>query len=148
MIEYNHVEDLCIKNPDAGNGKLNIPKFYFDSEKSDCFPFIFHGIGGNENNFDTIHQCRATCTNEPAPSDIINFKTENYDQLEKLGQTEEEEKKNQDQKEADKIPDVSVSTAEGDKDTDTKTDDEKQNEKKEDTVVEDFSDNAEDLELD
>ena len=63
----------CNKNPDQGDpicnrenrGKLgNFTNFYYDTEEKQCKPFTYNGCGGNENNFQTQHECQITCDGE------------------------------------------------------------------------------------
>nr|3OFW_A Chain A, Kunitz-type proteinase inhibitor SHPI-1 [Stichodactyla helianthus] len=52
---------ICSEPKKVGRCKGYFPRFYFDSETGKCTPFIYGGCGGNGNNFETLHQCRAIC---------------------------------------------------------------------------------------
>ncbi|KJH42887.1 Kunitz/Bovine pancreatic trypsin inhibitor domain protein [Dictyocaulus viviparus] len=52
--------DSCEQPVQHGTGGGNLPRWFFDKNQNRCVPFIYGGIGGNENNF--ISQ--ATCTKD------------------------------------------------------------------------------------
>ncbi|KXJ27952.1 Kunitz-type serine protease inhibitor textilinin-4 [Exaiptasia diaphana] len=52
----------CTYKNDAGPCMGYFPKFYYDMELSTCKKFIYGGCGGNANRFETIEQCKSTCT--------------------------------------------------------------------------------------
>ncbi|XP_055376114.1 PI-actitoxin-Afv2b-like [Condylostylus longicornis] len=53
----------CLKDYNPGAGRAGIFKFYYNSKKNECEPFLWGGIddGGKENRFDTHEQCEAEC---------------------------------------------------------------------------------------
>lgn len=56
------VDDVCTLQKSEGVGKLQLVRYYFDTAKKKCLPFLYKGISGNDNNFDTIEECTAVCT--------------------------------------------------------------------------------------
>lgn len=104
---------MCSLDPETGDGNLKINQFYYDNTKKTCLPFIYNGIGGNDNKFDNIFQCLAVCTGETtliadktvefedATSEIINekiLKNENVDELiEKISNPDHKKDSNLDQ---------------------------------------------------
>uniref|UniRef100_A0A7E4V4X8 Kunitz/Bovine pancreatic trypsin inhibitor domain protein n=1 Tax=Panagrellus redivivus TaxID=6233 RepID=A0A7E4V4X8_PANRE len=51
----------CLLSLSTGIGSAIIHRYYFDSSTSTCKAFTYTGVGGNENNFLTIQDCRKTC---------------------------------------------------------------------------------------
>ncbi|VDK65807.1 unnamed protein product [Onchocerca ochengi] len=44
-----------------GDGGANLQRWYFNSNKKQCEPFIYAGLYGNQNNFLTQQQCEQAC---------------------------------------------------------------------------------------
>uniref|UniRef100_A0A915PV89 BPTI/Kunitz inhibitor domain-containing protein n=1 Tax=Setaria digitata TaxID=48799 RepID=A0A915PV89_9BILA len=51
----------CLLPVNPGTGSYRLQRYYFDSEVSLCRPFIYAGFDGNDNNFETIRECRMIC---------------------------------------------------------------------------------------
>ena len=51
--------DKCCKEKDEGFGHFFVMRFYH--EKRQCKPFLYRGMGGNENNFESLQQCLNAC---------------------------------------------------------------------------------------
>lgn len=56
-----------------GIGTHSLPRYYFDVEASLCRSFTYSGFGGNDNNFETIQECRMACPGKSILK-LIEFK--------------------------------------------------------------------------
>lgn len=50
-----------------GYGRMQLNRFYYNSDLRTCLPFIYMGEGGNQNNFRTMQNCAKHCMNSPNP---------------------------------------------------------------------------------
>ncbi|CAF1265438.1 unnamed protein product [Rotaria sordida] len=61
----------CYQPRDAGYHDISIRyhnRWYYDPNQDTCHLFVYRGLGGNENNFETLHECHLECiTCAPAP---------------------------------------------------------------------------------
>lgn len=57
--------DICKMPKDVGPCRAVYPRFYFDYPNGKCESFHYGGCKGNENNFKTIEDCIASCSNVP-----------------------------------------------------------------------------------
>ncbi|XP_065557373.1 uncharacterized protein LOC136025352 isoform X2 [Artemia franciscana] len=60
--------DECVEkcNPcnlpvDKGKGNSTLKRYAYDKNQSGCVPFDFNGYGGNDNNFNSIDECKFFC---------------------------------------------------------------------------------------
>lgn len=53
--------NACRAPIEVGPGRAFLPSFGFDSEKKQCVKFVYGGVGGNANRFDSIEKCQAAC---------------------------------------------------------------------------------------
>ena len=53
--------DPCLLPLDPGPGLGYVPSFYYDVKQSACLPFIYGGLGGNANRFNTVYECESLC---------------------------------------------------------------------------------------
>ncbi|VDK79095.1 unnamed protein product [Litomosoides sigmodontis] len=61
----------CTLPPSSGTGAYNnLQRYYFDTEASLCRPFMYSGLGGNDNCFETIQECRMTCPEYDNPCPV------------------------------------------------------------------------------
>ena len=51
-----HLEKLI------GAGTNFTMRWYFDIKKANCHPFLYGGVGGNENNFESKFLCLRKCS--------------------------------------------------------------------------------------
>uniref|UniRef100_A0A0K8RHT0 Putative salivary kunitz domain protein n=1 Tax=Ixodes ricinus TaxID=34613 RepID=A0A0K8RHT0_IXORI len=51
----------CSLEEDYGVGRAYHERWYFNTSTANCTRFIWGGISKNENNFDTLEKCLATC---------------------------------------------------------------------------------------
>ncbi|CAF1055071.1 unnamed protein product [Rotaria sp. Silwood1] len=54
----------CYQPRDAGYHDINIQyhnRWYYNPDQDTCHLFIYRGLGGNENNFQTLHECHLEC---------------------------------------------------------------------------------------
>ncbi|ULT92782.1 hypothetical protein L3Y34_010106 [Caenorhabditis briggsae] len=56
------VPDRCSYDKDAGSGKGYNVKWYFNMKNLRCEQFVFEGLGGNTNQFETLSECERICT--------------------------------------------------------------------------------------
>ncbi|CAF3371574.1 unnamed protein product [Rotaria sp. Silwood1] len=61
----------CYQPRDAGYHDISFRyhnRWYYDPNQDKCHLFVYRGLGGNENNFETLHQCHLECiTCAPSP---------------------------------------------------------------------------------
>ena len=53
--------DICALPKQTGPCRGRIEKFYYDSQTQQCLPFVYGGCRGNENNFNSVDDCREAC---------------------------------------------------------------------------------------
>lgn len=54
----------CYQPRDAGYHDTNLryySRWYYNPDQDTCHLFVYRGLGGNENNFPTLHQCNLEC---------------------------------------------------------------------------------------
>ncbi|CAM1332662.1 Uncharacterised protein g10930 [Pycnogonum litorale] len=51
----------CSSAPEVGPCDAHMPMFYFDPETEQCKDFTYGGCQGNENRYETVEACEATC---------------------------------------------------------------------------------------
>ncbi|VBB31005.1 unnamed protein product, partial [Acanthocheilonema viteae] len=54
-----------------GHGTGHMKRVYYNAALRQCIPFIYSGMGGNENNFLTIQECTIKCINDE--SNVIQY---------------------------------------------------------------------------
>jgi len=55
------VIEKCRGGSHAGHGQAKLKRFFFDSDNLKCQEFIYTGIGGNLNNYDSMDHCELNC---------------------------------------------------------------------------------------
>uniref|UniRef100_A0A915ADW0 BPTI/Kunitz inhibitor domain-containing protein n=2 Tax=Parascaris univalens TaxID=6257 RepID=A0A915ADW0_PARUN len=62
--------DRCELPLSIGSGSSVLHRYYFDTSSSICRAFTYTGVGGNENNFLSLTECRLACPeyDNPCPS--------------------------------------------------------------------------------
>lgn len=60
--------DRCELPPVSGPCEAAFQRWYFDSDKGSCEPFIWGGCGGNDNRFETLAACEAACGTPSTPT--------------------------------------------------------------------------------
>lgn len=73
---FNAFSPICQLPKVNGPCKAAFKRFFFNSETSQCEKFIYGGCQGNENNFESLQECKETCESNE------RFLNEN---IEKLG---------------------------------------------------------------
>ncbi|XP_058050660.1 actinia tenebrosa protease inhibitors-like [Ahaetulla prasina] len=68
----------CKLKARKGRCKSKIPRYYYNAYNKRCRLFIYGGCGGNENNFQTIAQCKKDCepfgnTGKPFSPDVCQL---------------------------------------------------------------------------
>ncbi|XP_023024840.1 extracellular matrix protein f-spondin [Leptinotarsa decemlineata] len=61
FMDMNVAKVVCMQDSDPGPCQGYYNRWWFDSTKLRCLPFIFGGCRGNRNNFLTEEQCMDTC---------------------------------------------------------------------------------------
>ena len=56
--------DPCKLPPKRGPGSGNFKRYYFNSTRRICLPFIYGGYFGNENNFFLKYLCEQQCSGQ------------------------------------------------------------------------------------
>ena len=54
--------EICGLFPDPGPCSEGYKRYYYDSERGQCIPFVYGGCGGNLNRFKTYDTCRGYCS--------------------------------------------------------------------------------------
>ncbi|KAL1476687.1 hypothetical protein MTO96_018238 [Rhipicephalus appendiculatus] len=54
----------CYAPPDQGPCRASITRYYFDNDTQTCKQFTYGGCEGNQNNYETAEQCKASCKRE------------------------------------------------------------------------------------
>nr|AAU06551.1 tissue factor pathway inhibitor [Culicoides sonorensis] len=64
-IPARHKPELkkCFLKPDEGVGRAILKAFYYNPKNRRCEEFEYGGLGGNENNFETMEKCEEECKN-------------------------------------------------------------------------------------
>merc|ERR1712064_100939 len=62
LLEENITPKFCLLPPDPGPCTSKVNRWYFLSRIGDCIEFPWGGCYGNENNFISQNQCRASCS--------------------------------------------------------------------------------------
>lgn len=52
----------CLHVPESGSGRDIIKNYFFNVETEKCERFYYSGEGGNENRFESLHDCQRLCT--------------------------------------------------------------------------------------
>jgi len=53
--------NICSLQKEVGICRALIPRFFYNDNSSKCEPFNYGGCGGNENNFETLNECKDRC---------------------------------------------------------------------------------------
>ncbi|WKY14428.1 hypothetical protein Q1695_000179 [Nippostrongylus brasiliensis] len=53
--------ESCDQPVQVGTGSDDLPRWFFDKKQNRCAPFMYGGIGGNENNFISRNTCTEEC---------------------------------------------------------------------------------------
>ncbi|CAB3399020.1 unnamed protein product [Caenorhabditis bovis] len=61
-VILSQVPDRCAVDKDSGSGRGYNVKWYFNMKNLRCEQFVFEGIGGNQNQFETLSECERICT--------------------------------------------------------------------------------------
>ena len=59
--------DICLLPADPGECFADIPRYFFNAETGQCEMFSYGGCGGNDNNFETLEECRKACGRDKPP---------------------------------------------------------------------------------
>ncbi|KAM5280140.1 tissue factor pathway inhibitor [Ctenodactylus gundi] len=58
------MNSFCSLKPDDGPCKAMMRRFFFNVFTQQCEEFIYGGCGGNQNQFETLEECKQKCTKE------------------------------------------------------------------------------------
>lgn len=64
-------ENMCMEPLVSGTGEAALNRFAYNALTRQCLPFVYSGIGGNQNNFLSKASCEASC---PGKCTIIKCK--------------------------------------------------------------------------
>ncbi|XP_052789102.1 uncharacterized protein LOC128223771 [Mya arenaria] len=53
--------EYCLLEKDAGYGDRIVGRYFYDATSRTCKRFAYFGMGGNQNRFETLHQCHTEC---------------------------------------------------------------------------------------
>ena len=56
--------DTCSLGNEIGPGRAAIPRYFYDKDLKVCSTFIYGGVGGNANNFESKEACQTVCGEE------------------------------------------------------------------------------------
>lgn len=73
----NRQTDICTLLRNQGSCRGFVERYYFNSRTKKCVSFIYHGCGGNGNNFATKQACLAVCSNNNSSNDNTTRLAEN-----------------------------------------------------------------------
>lgn len=82
-----YAEETCLMEKaseyleDESTGNLNVERYRYNIQTFECEKFMYGGIGGNSNNFQTKELCEKICKTELIHIDYVNkvFKRRNSD---------------------------------------------------------------------
>ena len=57
----------------VGTGQASVTRYYFNSQVAQCIPFIYSGLGGNQNNYISMHDCINSCSVVSQPCKFFSF---------------------------------------------------------------------------
>mmetsp|Transcript_18435 Transcript_18435/g.44039 ORF Transcript_18435/g.44039 Transcript_18435/m.44039 type:complete len:125 (-) Transcript_18435:19-393(-) len=55
------INPICLQERAIGFCRAAYPRYFYNATSGCCEFFIYGGCGGNNNNFETVEECRATC---------------------------------------------------------------------------------------
>ncbi|EYC07958.1 hypothetical protein Y032_0068g220 [Ancylostoma ceylanicum] len=64
-------EDRCSKQLERGICLASMKRYGYDTSSKKCKSFIYGGCGGNDNNFETLAECRETCKDNSSEDESI-----------------------------------------------------------------------------
>ncbi|RCN36600.1 Kunitz/Bovine pancreatic trypsin inhibitor domain protein [Ancylostoma caninum] len=64
-------EDRCSKPLERGICLASMKRYGYDTSNKKCKAFIYGGCGGNENNFETMAECRETCKDTSSEEESV-----------------------------------------------------------------------------
>ncbi|KIH46270.1 Kunitz/Bovine pancreatic trypsin inhibitor domain protein [Ancylostoma duodenale] len=64
-------EDRCSKPLERGICLASMKRYGYDTSSKKCKAFIYGGCGGNDNNFETMAECRETCNDNSSEEESI-----------------------------------------------------------------------------
>ena len=64
---------MCYLQHSVGNCTDYEERFYYDPVSDRCRSFLYGGCHGNQNNFETIDQCRLACQDKTALTKLDQF---------------------------------------------------------------------------
>ena len=74
IILERRVLKFCTMFHNPGYGTSNQKMFYYSLKDRDCFPFVYHGFGGNPNRFKSYDECLQACNHDaPEPWDELRL---------------------------------------------------------------------------
>jgi hypothetical protein len=76
----------CYQPRDAGYHDTNMRyynRWYYHPDQDTCHLFVYRGLGGNENNFQTLHECHSACISkylekQPPPHILIIYEINKF----------------------------------------------------------------------
>ncbi|RXG71265.1 PI-actitoxin-Aeq3a [Armadillidium vulgare] len=68
-------QNICALPKTTGNCTDYQEKYYYDIFEGKCQGFIYGGCSGNENNFNTVEECKVTCEDKGISTDPEIFPT-------------------------------------------------------------------------
>lgn len=60
-IYFPGTTDKCCLEKDPGVGHSYVQRFYYNKDNGQCRPFLYNGVLGNENNFESLQLCLNAC---------------------------------------------------------------------------------------
>lgn len=55
-----------------GTGNASLHRWYYNADDRDCLPFLYNGIRGNQNNFQSQTECSRTCPGQTLHLKLID----------------------------------------------------------------------------
>ena len=72
------VTNICELPRQVGNCRARIKRYYYNAAVGECLPFFYGGCDGNENNFQSMRECRSQCQRKEITRSLQQAVTGNF----------------------------------------------------------------------
>ncbi|XP_075861856.1 tissue factor pathway inhibitor isoform X4 [Microcebus murinus] len=74
--EYSEKPDFCFLEEDPGICRGYITRYFYNNQSKQCERFKYGGCLGNQNNFESLEECKNTCEGTLNEFQVDDFKTQ------------------------------------------------------------------------